>query len=72
MQVFLQTSLEVKSPAAGVIKELLVEDGSTVLQGTQLFTIAVGAGTEIYPSVIGTGRYVHLEATNAKPLPIPD
>ena len=36
---FLQTSLAVPSPKSGIIEELLVEDGTTVEQGTPLFKL---------------------------------
>lgn len=38
-----KTSVPVPSPCAGVIEELLVEDGSTVSPGTKLIKIKVGA-----------------------------
>ena len=37
-----KTSVPVPSPAAGVIVELMVADGSTVKPGTNLFSIKVG------------------------------
>ena len=39
-----KTSVPVPSPVAGVIEELLVEDGSTVNPGMKLVKIKVGAG----------------------------
>merc|ERR1712240_752337 len=39
-----KTSVPVPSPAAGVIEELLVEDGSTVAPGAKLLKLKVGAG----------------------------
>jgi len=39
-----KTSVPVPSPAAGVIEELLVEDGSTVAPGAQLLKLKLGAG----------------------------
>jgi len=39
-----KTSVPVPSPVAGVIEELLVEDGSTVSPGQQLVKIKAGAG----------------------------
>jgi len=39
-----KTSVPVPSPVAGVITEILVEDGSTVTPGTKLVSIEVGAG----------------------------
>jgi len=39
-----KTSVPVPSPVAGVIEELLVEDGSTVSPGAQLLKLKVGAG----------------------------
>ena len=39
-----KTSVPVPSPVAGVIEELLVEDGSTVNPGMKLAKIKVGAG----------------------------
>merc|ERR1719376_1315839 len=39
-----KTSVPVPSPVAGVITEILVEDGSTVTPGTKLVNIEVGAG----------------------------
>lgn len=38
----LQTSVQVPSPAAGVIEELLVPDGGKVEGGTPLFTLRKG------------------------------
>lgn len=38
-----KTSMPVNSPCAGVIKELLVEDGSTVTPGMQVCKVEVGA-----------------------------
>ena len=38
-----KTSVPVPSPAAGVIEELLVEDGSTVSPGAKLLKLKVGA-----------------------------
>jgi len=39
-----KTSVPVPSPAAGVIEELLVEDGSTVAPGAKLLKLKLGAG----------------------------
>merc|ERR1712112_24163 len=39
-----KTSVPVPSPAAGVIEELLVEDGATVSPGTKLLKLKLGAG----------------------------
>jgi len=39
-----KTSVPVPSPAAGVITELLVEDGATVSPGTKLLKMKLGAG----------------------------
>jgi len=39
-----KTSVPVPSPVAGVITEILVEDGSTVTPGTKLVNIEIGAG----------------------------
>lgn len=39
-----KTSVPVPSPVAGVIEQLLVEDGSTVNPGMKLVKIKVGAG----------------------------
>jgi len=39
-----KTSVPVPSPAAGVIQELLVEDGATVSPGTKLLKLKLGAG----------------------------
>ena len=39
-----KTSVPVPSPAAGVILELLVEDGATVSPGTKLVKLKLGAG----------------------------
>jgi len=39
-----KTSVPVPSPAAGVIEELLVEDGSTVQPGMKLLKLKLGAG----------------------------
>ena len=38
----LQTALEVKAPAAGVIVELLVPDGDAVTAGMDIFKMQVG------------------------------
>lgn len=38
-----KTSIPINSPAAGVIEELLVEDGSTVQPGLDIFKLRVGA-----------------------------
>lgn len=38
-----KTSIPINSPAAGVIEELLVEDGSTVQPGMDIFKMRVGA-----------------------------
>ena len=43
-----QTSIPVPSTVAGVIEELLAEDGSTVEAGAQLCKIRVG-GEETFP-----------------------
>merc|ERR1711892_1218173 len=42
-----KTSVPVPSPVAGVIQELLVEDGSTVSPGTKLLKIKVGGGGDV-------------------------
>jgi len=39
-----KTSVPVPSPAAGVVAELLVEDGATVSPGTKLLRLKLGAG----------------------------
>merc|ERR1719342_2018490 len=39
-----KTSVPVPSPAAGIIEELLVEDGATVSPGTKLLKLKLGAG----------------------------
>lgn len=39
----LQTAIQVKAPTAGVVQELLVEDGSKVVAGQELFKMTVGA-----------------------------
>merc|ERR1711963_856855 len=39
-----KTSVPVPSPAAGVVVELLVEDGATVSPGTKLVKLKLGAG----------------------------
>ena len=40
-----QTSIPVPSPAAGVIEEFLVEDGSKVVAGQQLFKLRLTSGS---------------------------
>jgi len=40
----LQTSIPVPSPGAGVIEELLVEDGSKVVAGQELFKLRLTEG----------------------------
>lgn len=40
--VIFQTSIQIPSPVAGVIKSVLVQDGETVEAGAQLCTIEVG------------------------------
>lgn len=45
-----KTSVPVPSTVAGVIEELLVEDGSTVSPGTKLLKIKVGAGGGAAPA----------------------
>ena len=56
-----KTSVPVPSPAAGVIVELMVADGSTVKPGTNLFSIKVGGerparrGDRAVASVSGRG-----------------
>lgn len=42
--LYLQTSVQVPSPAAGVIEELLVPDGGKVEGGTPLFKLRKGGG----------------------------
>lgn len=42
MFLFSQTSVQVPSPAAGVIEELLVPDGGKVEGGTPLFKLRKG------------------------------
>ena len=39
-----KTSVPVPSPAAGVVAELLVDDGATVSPGTKLLKLKLGAG----------------------------
>lgn len=39
-----KTSIPINAPAAGVVEELLVEDGSTVTPGTDIMKLKVGAG----------------------------
>ena len=41
---YTQTSIPINAPAAGVIEELLVEDGTTVQPGKPIFKLRVGAG----------------------------
>ncbi|TNM94968.1 hypothetical protein fugu_017727 [Takifugu bimaculatus] len=48
----LQTSVQVPSPAAGVIEELLVPDGGKVEGGTPLFKLRKGAAAEAAPSSV--------------------
>lgn len=45
-----QTSVPIHSPVAGVIEELLVEDGSTVEPGKVILRIRVGAGGGAKPA----------------------
>ncbi|XP_011610363.2 dihydrolipoyllysine-residue succinyltransferase component of 2-oxoglutarate dehydrogenase complex, mitochondrial [Takifugu rubripes] len=47
-----KTSVQVPSPAAGVIEELLVPDGGKVEGGTPLFKLRKGAAAEAAPSSV--------------------
>lgn len=50
VSLFFQTSVQVPSPAAGVIEELLVPDGEKVEGGTPLFKLRKGGNKSLmYP-----------------------
>lgn len=73
-----KTSIPVNSPAAGVIEQLLVEDGSTVQPGMDIFKLRVGAAGGSAPAPAATAAAtpsppkVTKEATPAAtPQPVP-
>ncbi|KAM6961434.1 dihydrolipoyllysine-residue succinyltransferase component of 2-oxoglutarate dehydrogenase complex, mitochondrial [Aplochiton taeniatus] len=59
-----KTSVQVPSPAAGVIQELLVPDGGKVEGGTPLFTLKKGAAAPAAPKA-------EVPAASAEPTPPP-
>merc|ERR1711979_151638 len=64
-----KTSVPVPSPAAGVIEELLVEDGSTVAPGAKLLKLKVGAGGA--PSAPPPPKPAAPMASRPPPAPMP-
>jgi len=66
-----KTSVPVPSPVAGVITELLVEDGSTVKPGTKLVSIEVGAGGGAAPAAKPAKPAEPAAAAAAPPPPPP-
>lgn len=51
-----KTSIPINSPAAGVIEQLLVEDGSTVQPGADIFKLRVGAAGASPPAPAATPK----------------
>lgn len=67
-----KTSIPINSPAAGVIEQLLVEDGSTVQPGVEIFKLRVGATSAATPSTpapdaVKQSAPVHKQATAPAP-----
>lgn len=71
MQSFLKTSIPINSPAAGVIEALLVEDGSTVTAGMEVFRLRVGAVGSETPSAPKPKAEEPKRATESAPPPPP-
>ena len=66
-----KTSVPVPSPVAGVIEQLLVEDGATVSPGAQLVKIKVGAGAGSAPAAAKPAEAAAPAAAAAPPPPPP-
>merc|ERR1712142_1295111 len=66
-----KTSVPVPSPAAGVIEELLVEDGSTVAPGAKLLKLKVGAGGGAAPPPPPPAASAPIPTTPPPPPPKP-
>jgi len=66
-----KTSVPVPSPAAGVITELLVEDGATVSPGTKLLKMKLGAGGAAPAAAKPAAPEVAAPAPAAPPPPPP-
>lgn len=66
-----KTSVPVPSPVAGVIEQLLVEDGATVSPGTQLVKIKVGAGGGAPPAAAKPAEAAAPAAAAPPPPPPP-
>ncbi|CAG2169939.1 unnamed protein product [Oppiella nova] len=62
-----KTSVPIHSPVAGVIEELLVEDGSTVQPGKAVLKLRVGAGGGAAPKKAGAAKPPQEAAPKAPP-----